>query len=40
LAHAIDAHESMGTGHLIIQLLPHDEQSLDRLTDAVKMRSN
>jgi len=40
LAHAIDAHESMGTGHLIIQLLPHDEQSLDRLTDAVEMRSN
>ena len=40
LAHAIDAHESMGTGHLIIQLLPHDERSLDRLTDAVEMRDN
>lgn len=38
LAHAIDAHEAMGTGHLIIQLLPHDERSLDRLTEAVGMR--
>jgi hypothetical protein len=40
LAHAIDAHASMGTGHLIVQLLPHDERSLDRLTEAVEKRTN
>jgi FMNH2-dependent dimethyl sulfone monooxygenase len=38
LARAIDAHESMGTGHLIVQLSPHDERSLHRLADAVGMR--
>lgn len=38
LAQAIDAHESMGTDHLIIQPLPHDEISLDRLADANERR--
>jgi alkanesulfonate monooxygenase SsuD/methylene tetrahydromethanopterin reductase-like flavin-dependent oxidoreductase (luciferase family) len=38
LARAIDAHESLGTDHLIVQLQPHDEQSLERLTAALRMR--
>jgi len=39
LAHAIDAYEPIGADHLIVQLLPHDERSLDRLTDALERRT-
>jgi FMNH2-dependent dimethyl sulfone monooxygenase len=39
LANAIDAYGSVDTDHLIIQLLPHDERSLDRLADALAIRA-
>ena len=38
LARTIDAYETFGVKHLIIQLLPHDEASLDRLADAIQRR--
>jgi FMNH2-dependent dimethyl sulfone monooxygenase len=39
LARAIDAHEALGTDDLIVQLEPKTERSLDRLADALRLRS-
>ncbi len=38
LARMIDAYGRLEVGHLIIQLAPHDEPSLDRLADAIQRR--
>ena len=38
VASAIDEHALAGADHLIVQLLPHDERSLDRLADALAIR--
>src|SRR5262245_39847604 len=39
LAEAIDAHDALGIEHLIVILQPMDEASLDRLTEAIELRS-
>ena len=39
LASAIDAHASVGIGHLIVLLQPMTEASLDRLAAALALRS-
>lgn len=40
LARAIDAHEALGADDLIVQLEPKTERSLDRLADALRLRSH
>ena len=39
LARAIEAHEALGADDLIVQLEPKTERSLDRLADALRLRS-
>jgi FMNH2-dependent dimethyl sulfone monooxygenase len=40
IAKIFDAYQSLGVDHLIVQLLPHDERSLDRLAAVIAARNS